>query len=155
MCIRDRARETQAVAEVKQLAIAIGDEVREYLQSLAASSVSTNNDEKEAMLELVTSMRDQLKSKGAQIATLTAQVTALTTSIETLNKTIQCMLAPSNPTYCTNGGKERGKKQKAEDKPLCSMGSWCWTHGWDPYGVGHNSKCAGPRPYISKALPYP
>ena len=89
----------------------------------------------QSMEDQAAEMKRMMTIKDEQIVALTTQVATLTKSIETLTRTITCMPVAQN----ARDGREREKRGGDRAKTR-NIGGYCWSHGWDPVGVGHTSK---------------
>jgi hypothetical protein len=111
----------------------IGDEIKEYIAKLTSASIDNNN--------ALTNIRDTVHMKDMQIDVLATQLKLLTNTDALLAKTIK----PGDENCDPNCGCSRGARggQGKQLTKLRNMGGYCWTHGFHPVGVVHDSKnCA-------------
>ena len=135
---RENARQKASAEE--EAAADLGDEVRAYIARLTSEKSAEQEQLFKAeqrhqnMEDQAAEMKRMMAIKDEQIVALTTQVATLTKSIETLTRTITCM-----PVANARDGREREKRGGDKAKTR-NIGGYCWSHGWDPIGVGHTSK---------------
>ncbi len=111
----------------------IKDKIKEYIAKLTSASINNNN--------TLDNIRDTVCTKDMKINALATQLKLLADTVALLAKSIK----PGDENCNPNRGCSRGAcgGQDKQLTKLRNMGGYCWTHGFHPIGVAHDSKnCA-------------
>jgi len=104
--------------------------IRKYIQEIASTTVA----DKERTAELAANISDATKAKDAQINIITMQIKLLTDTVALLSQSI------TNKENNGGGGVGGGSRgEPHEFKYTCNMGDYCWSHGYHPVGIKHDS----------------
>ena len=109
----------------------LGDEIKEYIAKLASTSI-TNND-------ALANIRDTVRTKNSQIEAMAAQLKLLSDTVALLAKNVKPSDENRDPNSRGRSRGARGGQSQQMTKPR-NMGAYCWTHGFNPVGVTHDSK---------------
>jgi hypothetical protein len=109
----------------------LGDEIKEYIAKLTSTSI-TNND-------ALANIRDTVRTKDSQIEAMAAQLKLLSDTVALLAKNAKPSDENRDPNTRGRSRGARGGQSQQMTKPR-NMGAYCWTHGFHPVGVTHDSK---------------
>jgi hypothetical protein len=100
---------------------------------LASASINNN--------DALANIKDTVRMKDTQIDVLVMQLKLLANTVTLLAKSIKPEEENRKPNCgCSHGAHGGQDKQLTK---LRNMGGYCWTHGFHPVGVAHDSKnCA-------------
>jgi hypothetical protein len=111
-----------------------GNELREYMAKIAATTVAC----KEQQDELTTNLQNSANAKTKEIEVMAIQIKSLTKAVAILTKSLANK--ENKPSSRPTGG---GRQARKYTKPQ-SMGCYCWSHGFHPEGMNHTSAtCTG------------
>jgi hypothetical protein len=108
----------------------IGNEIKDYIAKLASASINNNN--------ALANIRDTVRTKDAQIDAMAMQFKLLADTVALLAKSIK----PGDENHGPNRSRSHGARGRQDKRltKLRNMGGYCWTHGFHPIRVAHNSK---------------
>ena len=109
----------------------LGDEIKKYITKLVSTSI-TNND-------ALANIRDTVRTKDSQIEAMAAQLKLLSDTVALLAKNAKPADENRDPNTRGRSRGARGGQSQQMTKPR-NMGAYCWTHGFHPVGVTHDSK---------------
>jgi hypothetical protein len=120
----------------------VGNKIRKYIQDIANATVAN----KERTAENIANISKVSREKDAQIDNITAQIKLLADTITLLSKVLA---NKENNGSGGNGSIGNGSGRNGRDSgglggkrvfiSTSNMGSYCWSHGYHPGGVMHES----------------
>ena len=109
----------------------LGNEIKDYIAKLASTSITNNN--------ALANIRDTVRTKDSQIEALAAQIKVLSNTVALLAKNAKPTDKNRDPNSKGHSRGARGGQSQQMTKPR-NMGAYCWTHGFHPVGITHDSK---------------
>ncbi len=109
----------------------LGDQIKEYITKLASTSIMNN--------DALANIGDTVHTKDSQIEAMVVQLKLLSDTVALLAKNVKPADENCNPNSRGRSCGARGGQSQQMTKPR-NMGGYCWTHGFHPVGVTHDSK---------------